>query len=723
MSGENLIGKTLGNRYEILELIGSGGMATVYKARCNLLNRYVAVKVLRDSLENDEAIVKNFKKEAQASASISHTNIVSVYDVGEEDGILYMVMEYVDGITLKEYIKQHAPLPWQEACGFAIQICQGLSEAHKNGIVHRDIKPQNILMTNDNILKVTDFGIARAAASETSVAGGGVVGSVHYISPEQARGGYTDLKSDIYSLGVVLYEMLTGKVPFDGETAVAVALQHLEKEPAPAKCINMDIPSDLSYITMKAMSKEQMSRYASAEEMVEDLRAVLADEPLPSTEKTADEIVTADNLEETKKMPSVEKITPETSVQEISTTPLTRGGEREEVAEKKGKKTKKTKTKQQKKEDKLAVVLAVVTILVVALIAGGVYFYLNSAKELTVPDFSNKTLDEAKTLANGEGFKISDNMEYSLSDTVEEGKVVSQNPEAGKKVKKNNEIKLVMSLGSTGGNIVVPSVIGKNEQEAIEMLLEKGLLYAVSTEPSDTVESGLVSRQLPATGTKVKEEEVVTIYISSGKDGEDPENKTMKEVPNIVGKTRAQAEALIVEQGFEVGSVGRKYSTEIGNTVLSQSPVGGKMAEEGSKINLVIANGEAPIESKSPAKATEKPAETKKPEAPKATEKPEATKAPTKKPSSNNDDNNETSATKVPVREEATTTKSYSVMIPSSADDNVNVKIVADGKTIHQGTHSKSEGAVTVNITGSGTKSIEAYIDGQKVDSTTLDFD
>mgnify|MGYP003100040039 len=253
MNSDNLVGITLGNRYDMLEKIGTGGMATVYKAKDTLLNRYVAIKILRDSLEGEEQVVSNFIKEAQSSASLVHNNIVSVYDVGEENGLNYMVMEYVDGITLKEYIKQKGALPWQEACDFAIQIGQGISEAHSINIIHRDIKPQNILMTKDKTLKVTDFGIARAVAGETTVVGGSALGSVHYISPEQARGGFTDARSDIYSLGIVLYEMLTGKVPFDGDTPVSVALMHLEKEPVNVKCVNLDIPTDLAYVTMKAI--------------------------------------------------------------------------------------------------------------------------------------------------------------------------------------------------------------------------------------------------------------------------------------------------------------------------------------------------------------------------------------------------------------------------------------------------------------------------------------
>lgn len=290
MNSDNLVGITLGNRYDMLEKIGTGGMATVYKAKDTLLNRYVAIKILRDSLEGEEQVVSNFIKEAQSSASLVHNNIVSVYDVGEENGLNYMVMEYVDGITLKEYIKQKGALPWQEACDFAIQIGQGISEAHSINIIHRDIKPQNILMTKDKTLKVTDFGIARAVAGETTVVGGSALGSVHYISPEQARGGFTDARSDIYSLGIVLYEMLTGKVPFDGDTPVSVALMHLEKEPVNVKCVNLDIPTDLAYVTMKAISKEQSNRYQNVQEFVDDLHAVLADEPLPSRDDVYEEV-------------------------------------------------------------------------------------------------------------------------------------------------------------------------------------------------------------------------------------------------------------------------------------------------------------------------------------------------------------------------------------------------------------------------------------------------
>ena len=282
----NCIGKVLGNRYEILEEIGSGGMATVYKARCKLLNRYVAVKVLRDEFANDAEFIKRFQVEAQSAASLSHPNIVSIYDVGNEDGLHYIVMELIEGKTLKEIIKEKGKLPWREAVGIASQIASGLSQAHQNHIVHRDIKPHNIIITKDGVAKVTDFGIAKAVSNSTINAFGSTIGSVHYFSPEHARGGYTDEKSDIYSLGVVLYEMCTGKLPFDGETPVAVALKHLQENPKEPIELCKELPQAVNDIIMKAMKKDPSERYESAAEMYKDLQSVLSN---PDLEVAKDE--------------------------------------------------------------------------------------------------------------------------------------------------------------------------------------------------------------------------------------------------------------------------------------------------------------------------------------------------------------------------------------------------------------------------------------------------
>ena len=271
----DMIGKVLGNRYEIIEEIGIGGMATVYKARDRILNRFVAVKVLKSEFSNDSEFIKRFQVEAQSAASLSHQNIVSVYDVGNDDGKHYIVMELIEGKTLKDVITENKKLPWQDAVKIAAQIASGLNQAHKNHIIHRDIKPHNIIITKDGVAKVTDFGIAKAVSNSTINAFGSTIGSVHYFSPEHARGGYTDEKSDIYSLGVVLYEMVTGKLPFEDETPVAVALKHLHDEPKSPINLSPDIPQSLNDIILKAMQKEVANRYPSAQAMYTDLTKIL----------------------------------------------------------------------------------------------------------------------------------------------------------------------------------------------------------------------------------------------------------------------------------------------------------------------------------------------------------------------------------------------------------------------------------------------------------------
>ena len=591
MNSDNLVGITLGNRYDMLEKIGTGGMATVYKAKDTLLNRYVAIKILRDSLEGEEQVVSNFIKEAQSSASLVHNNIVSVYDVGEENGLNYMVMEYVDGITLKEYIKQKGALPWQEACDFAIQIGQGISEAHSINIIHRDIKPQNILMTKDKTLKVTDFGIARAVAGETTVVGGSALGSVHYISPEQARGGFTDARSDIYSLGIVLYEMLTGKVPFDGDTPVSVALMHLEKEPVNVKCVNLDIPTDLAYVTMKAISKEQSNRYQNVQEFVDDLHAVLADEPLPSRDDVYEEVTPQEDYAYDDESDFDDNLdVPETVEEEEPY--------EEELPARgrtKRKKAVKKKNKKQKKEDRIAVVLAISTAAVILLIVLGTFFFINMRKEAIVPDLKNMTVEKATAEIEKAGLHLADEIEYSLSDTVAENCVISQDPTAKKIVAKNSDVKLIVSIGSSGGDIVAPDVTGKQFDEAIAEILELELNYTVVEEESDDVPSGYVIRQTPLGGTKLNKDDIINIHVSKGK-GESSAQATPAaervSVPSIIGLGREQAEATLKANGLNLGNVSRKASSAQEGTVISQSPELGKTANKGSYVSIVLSKGE-----------------------------------------------------------------------------------------------------------------------------------
>ena len=713
MNTENLVGTTLGGRYEILEKIGTGGMASVFKAKDTLLNRFVAIKILRDALEGEEQVVSNFIKEAQSSASLSHNNVVSVFDVGEDQGINYMVMELVDGITLKEYIKENGALPWQEACDYAIQIGQGIGEAHAQNIIHRDIKPQNVIMTADKTLKVTDFGIARAMAADTTIVGGTALGSVHYISPEQARGGYTDARSDIYSLGIVLYEMLTGRVPFDGDTPVSVALMHLEKEPVNVKCVNMDIPTDLAYVVMKAIAKEQGARYQNVSEMLDDLHAVLAEEPLPSREdaphRDIEEDISEDDTDGVYD-DVYDEIDDEGLVEEET---QKRSGKR--------KKVRKQKTAAQKKEDRLAVFLALGTVAAILLIAFGAYKFINGTKGSTVPDLTNMTVEEAEKKLEDIELKVADEIEYSLSDDVEEGRVVTQDPIKGTFLPKNSSVKLVVSIGSSGGDIAVPNTVGKTFDAAISQIMAAGLTYRVIEDSSETVPNGQIIRQIPMAGTKLNKNDIVTLHVSIGKNAtatQAPATVQKVEVPNVIGMGREQAEITLNDRGLNLGTVTRKASNAPEGTVISQSPESSSTAAKGSYVTIILSSG------------NETSTQT-------AAEENQANTAQT-----NNEENTETntepepepeqpSATDVPADDMESengssggevTTKTFTVKIPSSANDTVDVEIVANGQTIHAGTHSKSEGYVSVEIQGSGIVDVQAYIDGALAAQKKINF-
>ena len=702
MNSENLTGAMLGGRYEMLEKIGTGGMATVYKAKDTLLNRFVAIKILRDALEDEEDVVKNFIHEAQSSASLVHNNIVSVYDVGEENGLNYMVMEYVDGITLKDYIKEKGALPWQEACDFAIQIGQGIQEAHARNIIHRDIKPQNILMTKDKTLKVTDFGIARAVAGETNAVGGTALGSVHYISPEQARGGYTDARSDIYSLGIVLYEMLTGKVPFDGDNAVSIALMHLEKEPVNVKIVNMDISTDLAYVTMKAIAKSQADRYQSVQEMLDDLHCILADEPLASQEnnsKAAAEDV--DDVPDDE--PAAEESQKEHVINDMSGT--TGRSTRKKVIKK--------KTENQRKADRTATVLAISTVLVIGLLALGIFLFMNARQEAEVPNLVNMTLEQAAVEAQSRGLKIADEVEYSLSDVIAENCVISHEPQSGEIVRKDSEIKLVISIGSSGGNISVLDVKGKTAEEALTMILEQGLAYAVFEEYSDTVEAGRVIRQTPIAGTKLNRDDIVTLHVSKGKpEGaatEAPQTDQVP-VPSLIGLSREQAEQTLADNGLYLGTPTRKASSSPEGSVISQSPDFGNMAQRGSYVSIVLSAGPEPEPDYNPPQQQEP--ENNEPD----TENDET------EPENNEPEENNSSEENNEPESESSSTKTFTVRIPDSADDMVQVEIYKDGVLVHSGMHSKDEGSVSAEISGSGSSNVEAYIDGAKVSDRTVEF-
>lgn len=635
MNGEHLVGKVLQGRYEILEVIGAGGMATVYKAHCKLLNRFVAIKVLKESLGYDYEILQRFKSESRAAASLSHQNIVGIYDVGEDEGINYIVMELVDGITLKEYISRVGCLSWREACDFAAQIGLALQCAHENGIIHRDIKPHNILITKDGVAKVADFGIARAVTSDTMVAGRETMGSVRYISPEQARGGYVDARSDVYSLGVVLYEMLTGEVPFDGDNPVSIAMMKLNDEPLSCRVVNPDIPYNIEEITMRAIAKEQHVRYQNAMDMVSDLKMALDGKKLERD-------VNSEKLQYHGRRAKPEKKKPKVGMKVIIATAVA-----------------------------AAVLLGV---LVNVLMSGG-------AKEVEVPGLLGMTLEEAVTAALEHGVEIDeDNIEYETSEEYEEGQIMLQDPGAHQYMKANKKIKITISSGETEGEIPVPDLSGKSYEEAENALKALKLKAERIDEPSESINEGYVIRQSPSKGTKVSENSSVLLHVSSGSSDECI-------VPKVEGETLASARKLITEAGLKVSITERETDNEPGK-VISQKPASGTTAKEGDIVNIVV--GVEPEEEVTPTP-------TAKPTA-------EPTEAPTSAPT------------------EAPTKKTLSIQIPEDAGETVQVKVVANGKTIYDKAHKKSEGTVDIPVQARNDATVEVYIDGEFVMSRVVDF-
>ena len=562
----NLVGKVIGNRYEILEKIGEGGMATVYKARCNILKRYVAVKVLRDEFITDDEFIKRFHSEAQAAASLTHPNIVSIYDVGHEETVYYIVMELVQGKTLKEIIGEDGVLPWKWSVNIAIQVASALETAHKNNIVHRDIKPHNIIITEDGIAKVTDFGIAKAVSNSTITAFGTTIGSVHYFSPEHARGGYTDAKSDIYSLGVVMYEMLTGRVPFDADTPVSIALKHMQEKAVEPIKLNPSIPLAINKIIMKAMEKEISLRYQNATELLKDLSLALKN-PEGNFVKS-----NAENMQYTQRIPTIgEKIEME---------------DRQEV--KKGKKEKSgTYFAKHPTAKKVWIAVAIIAILIVVPVVGffGTQALLSSGqpKDVELPDLVGKTEEEAR-VALGDKLRLEIKEEYN--DEVEEGKIISQDPPYKENwtVKENTVVKVVISQGIE--TVEMKKVVGMKYEEA-EKLLQDELKLKIEKieETSKTVEEGFIIKQSPEEGTEVKTGETVKITVSKGT------GIKKVTVPYVVGDTESDAKKKLADLNVTV--VYEEDTTKVDGKVLRQSIENGKEVDEKTKITITVNKIEA----------------------------------------------------------------------------------------------------------------------------------
>ena len=564
----NLEGKLLGGRYEIIEKIGNGGMATVYRATDKVLKRDVAVKILRDEFTTDEEFIKRFEVEAQSAARLTHPNIVSIYDVGVEDNFNYIVMELIRGKTLKEIIlEEKGPLPWKWSVNVAIQIASALETAHRNNIIHRDIKPHNIIITEDGIAKVTDFGIAKAVSNSTITAFGTTIGSVHYFSPEHARGGFTDAKSDLYSLGVVLYEMVTGKVPFDADTPVSVALKHMQEKPQEPIEVNPNVPMAVNKIIMKALQKDTNLRYQTATDMLDDLRKALKD---PDGDFVDDEEYDP---------------TAKTQVLHTEMYNNVRGDKKQNKDNKKDGKFKAFI----KKHKKLSIFIGLILLFTLSL--GGTMLALNltNPAEVDMPNVVGLSQDEAKQDIE-EAKLVFEVAGEEYNKDVPEGFVISQKAEddlgdftttpQNKKVKEGSKVLVKISKGQE--KTTVPNVEGKEKEEAIKMLEDAKLQVEVIEETSKTVKEGYVISQETEPDSEAFAGDTVKIHVSTG--------TGIKQVTviSVIGQDEATAKSNLENLGLKVNVSYNTDESKGNGVVLEQSIDANKTVDEGTTITITV---------------------------------------------------------------------------------------------------------------------------------------
>ncbi len=554
----NIIGKTIANRYEIISTNGVGGMATVYKAKDTVLNRNVAIKVLKEEFITDEEFVKRFNSEAQAAASLSHPNIVSIYDVGNEDNIYYIVMELVRGKTLKQIITEEGALPWKWSVNIAMQIASALETAHKNNIVHRDIKPHNIIITEDGVAKVTDFGIAKAVSNSTITAFGTTIGSVHYFSPEQAKGGYTDAKSDIYSLGVVMYEMLTGKVPFDSDTSVSVALMHMQEKPVPPMEINDNIPQAVNDIILKAMQKEPMARYQTATAMISDLQRALKE---PDGDFVGEDSIDVDDGL-TRRM---DAITPDM----------------ERTTSKKKKQNK--FVKYIKEHPAVKVLLIILAVIVLALASYGVTSAVmgGGKKDVQIPELTGLTEEQAMEKVKQSKLVYEKESEDYNAD-FEEGQIYEQDPKykANYTIKEGTKIKVKVSKGTE--KVTVPKVIGKTYDEAVRLLEEAKLKAEKVEETSKTVAEGTVISQEVEANTEANSGDTIKIHVSIGT------GIAQVVMPNVVGYSEENAKNTLTGKNLKVTVEYTEDTSKNNGEVVAQSVEKGKNIDEETEVTITV---------------------------------------------------------------------------------------------------------------------------------------
>ncbi|EFM12957.1 serine/threonine protein kinase with PASTA sensor(s) [Paenibacillus curdlanolyticus YK9] len=583
-----MIGHELGGRYEIITRIGGGGMALVYKAHDLLLNRKVAVKVLRQQFVHDEEFIRRFRREAQSAASLSHPNVVSIYDVGQEDEVHYIVMEYVEGSNLNEIIQERAPLQPDEAIHIAAQICDALVNAHQNQIIHRDIKPHNILIGNNGRVKVTDFGIARAVTASTITQTGSVVGSVHYFSPEHAKGTSTGEKSDLYSLGIVMYQMLTGKLPFQGESPISVALKHLQESFVEPRAINPLIPQSVENVILRAMRKNPNERYASASAMLKDLETSLQAQRLHEPKATF--FSESDDLDETRVMPAIRPA----AAPEARTAAEERPASRERASAQQAASNTQTiewedeKPKRPKPWWKRPMPMIIVTLVVIA----GLYFAVKAVSnsldvpEVSVPYVVNMEEAEAVRTIEEAGLLIEQPIVREFSDKVENGFVYEQS-KANMKVKKGASIRIYVSKGAELAGM--EDYTGRQLTAAMEELEALGVAKArISNEPQFSDEDpGTILSQTPASGESF-DPKTVTIRFTVSK------GKETVEMPDLIGKKEAEAKVLLSQQGLKLSedNIVREPSYEPEGTVLGQFPYEkGEQVGKGAEVSITVSSG------------------------------------------------------------------------------------------------------------------------------------
>lgn len=613
-------GMFVGDRYEIVNKIGTGGMSDVYKAKDHTLGRFVAIKVLKPEFSEDVNFVTKFRTEAQSAAGLEHPNIVNIYDVGSENGMHYIVMEYVEGITLKTYIEKKGQLTFKEAVSIAIQVGRGIEAAHNKGIIHRDIKPQNIIISTEGKVKVTDFGIARAATSNTISSD--VMGSVHYASPEQARNGFVDGKSDIYSLGIVMYEMVTGRVPFDGDTTVAVAIQHLQEEIVPPSAYAPNLPISMEKIILKCTQKNPDRRYESMTALLADLRKALIS-------PNEDFVVIAPVSQEKTRVigeEEINKIKQETSNIYLSDEDIVSHNQNHrDKFEKRDRFEEDDEDDEEAydddeleemnpKMDKAITIMGIAAgVIIVALIIfilvsffgdfkfGGSSNKANTetsetqADGIEVPDLKGLTFDEAKEQLNAKGLGIK-NAGTVASDQYDEGQIVSQTPDALTKAEANTTVEVTLSSGK--GEVSVPSVTGMDETTAYNTLTNSGFTPVKDYAYSADVAQGNVIEQSPNAGSLAKSGDNVKIVISRGKEQAET---TSVAVPGVTGLTEDAARSAIQNAGLAVGNVSSAYSDSVASgQIISQSPVVDTAVDAGTAVDFVVSMGAEPAQEVTP---------------------------------------------------------------------------------------------------------------------------